>query len=141
MISITFPDSIKSIAEAKQYLKLLYDNGYCYHPDDSAESIIWDCKNKPNKAECKWMNKLMDQVSDFVDPSAEFLFMMNKIKEQKIEIGSFVEFKRELIAHGYKLKDAIRNYTVKLIDASTIRVSFNAGSCEVVELFTKHQMK
>jgi len=32
--------TINSEADAKAYLKSLVDNGYCYHPDDSAATII-----------------------------------------------------------------------------------------------------
>jgi hypothetical protein len=73
MITVTLPSSISSKEEAEQYLTMLWENGYSYHPDDPEEDILWSNSNTPSPAEIKQMSKLMEQVFQYLEDPCEIL--------------------------------------------------------------------
>lgn len=66
-LTIKLPDFINSSDAAKKYLRMLFDNGYCYHPDDSAFGIDWSATpdEQPTPYECAKMDHLMAQCCEF----------------------------------------------------------------------------
>jgi len=73
MLTITLPSSINNKEEAEQYLTLLWENGYSYHPDDPEEDILWSNSNPPTTVDIMQMAKLMKQVFEYLDDPCEIL--------------------------------------------------------------------
>lgn len=63
---------ILSKEDAKAYLRELAANND-YHPDDSADTIIWERGLAPDANECILLDALMDACRDFLDPCEELL--------------------------------------------------------------------
>lgn len=62
-----FNRTIQTIAEAKTYLKELFNNGESYHPDECAVFIEWNIGYEPHVYECIQMDALMEQVRNLSD--------------------------------------------------------------------------
>ncbi len=58
----SLPESIKTIDEAKAFLTDLYNNGESYHPEDSAEGIVWNNGVEVSPAEAEQLDSLMSDI-------------------------------------------------------------------------------
>lgn len=72
----TLPAAINSIDEAKAFLKIIFDNGAMYHPNDDATQLIGD---PYTKEEGEMLNRLMAQAQQWdwhiFDPSGWLLWL------------------------------------------------------------------
>ena len=89
---------ILSIEDAKAYLRELARNNEDYHPDDSADTIIWERGLAPDANECALLDALMDACRDFLDPCEELLALDHKDKVYQVTSS-----KESAILDGYSL--------------------------------------
>lgn len=62
-MQLSLPKQIKTIAQAKRFLTMLYKSGYSFHPEDDAKDIVWSSEVKtPTMEQCEQLNKLMDDI-------------------------------------------------------------------------------
>lgn len=58
------PKEIKTVEQAKEFLKSLHENGEDYHPEDDAFEVVWNMpeQDTPNEQERDQLNKLMEDI-------------------------------------------------------------------------------
>jgi hypothetical protein len=67
----TIPDAIKTVDEAKAFLKALWENEESYHPEDNANGIVWDDVN-PSPEQRTQLNKLRTDIYNVAKADGEF---------------------------------------------------------------------
>lgn len=93
------PPEIKTIEQAKELLKALFDNNEDFHPEDDAHTILWST-TQVSEQEADQLNKLMNDIYNLpgndgrhCDPMVfdpcEYLWVLREedlAKEIKVEI-------------------------------------------------------
>lgn len=107
---------ITSKEDAKVYLCELATNNEAYHPDDSADTIIWERGLAPDANECIKMDTLMDACRDFLDPCEELLALahMNEVYvKDGIEISGYdAYFIEDVNANGIDIHEYLNTSEV-----------------------------
>lgn len=80
--------TISNVAEAKQFLCILYTNGEAFHPEDSAEGVEWEDGSSPTKEEAAKLDALMQAcyAIDGFDPCEVLMQLHDGEMDEAVDI-------------------------------------------------------